>query len=259
MPDWIREAWRKLAGSKFSASEREDVSRELAGYLDDLCTESRAGCADEPSATARATRELHEDPRLGAHLYRARKENNMNDRTKQLWLPGIALMFVAAVTLALFQLAALRVFGAYAATPHGHDVPDLMSWLMKYRSAALIVYLTWLYVLPFLAAAGAWSSRRAGSGRAMQAASGLFPLALFLAIFAGQCMVSREGTSILFLAIDALPPAHLFFMFLPASGSLFLSWVAIPGAALLLGVLPFLLASQIAAKSSQRLDLPASA
>lgn len=259
MPDWIREAWRKLAGSKFSASEREEVSRELAGYLDDLCTESRAGDANEPSTAVRATRELNEDPRLGSHLYRARKENNMNDRTKQLWFPGITLMFVTAVTLALFQLAALRVFGAYAAGPHGHNVPDLMSWLMKYRSAALIVYLVWLYVVPFLAAAGAWWSRRAGSGRAMQVVSGLFPLVLFLAIFVGQCMVSREGTSLSFLAIDALPPAHLFFMFLPASGSLFLSWVVIPGGALLLGVLPFLLSSRTATMSPQRFDLPVSA
>lgn len=255
MPDWIQQTSRKLAGSKFSPSEREEVSRELAGYLDDLCADSRVNNAGEPSATACATRELNEDPRLGEHLYRARKENNMNDRTKQLWLPGIALMFVAAVTLALFQLAALWTFRAYAVAPHGHNLPDLMSWLMKYRSAALIVYLAWLYVLPFLAAAGAWWSRRAGSSRAMQVASGLFPLVLFLAIFVGQCMVSREGTSLLFLAIDALPPAHLFFMFLPSSGSLFVSWVVIPAGALLLGVLPFLLVSQVAAKSPQRLDL----
>lgn len=251
MPDWIREAWRKLAGSKFSVSERNDVSRELAGYLDDLCSESRSTGADESSSTARAAHELHEDPRLGAHLYRARKEGNMNDRTKQLWLPGMTLMLATAATLALFQLAVHWTFGAYVSAPHPNKFPDLTFWSLRYRSAVLAIYFAWLYVLPFVSAAGAWWSRRAGSTRAMQVASGLFPLAVLLAVFLGQLAVA-QGDSAAFLAINELPPAHILFMFLSRPRSLFLIWVAIPGAALLLGVLPFLWAGRTANEAARR-------
>lgn len=37
MRDWRGEAERKLADSKLSAAEREEIARKLAGYLDDLC------------------------------------------------------------------------------------------------------------------------------------------------------------------------------------------------------------------------------
>ncbi len=254
MPDWIREASRKIDRAKFSASEREEVSRELASYLEDLCNESRASGADEAAAVARAAGELHEDLQLGVNLYRARREDDMHDRTKRLWLPGITLFLASAATLAVFQLIAGYIYAAYAPTPHGNNLPGLMVWLMKHRSAALIVYLGWLYMLPFLGAAGAWWSRRAGSSRGAQVAAGFFPLLLFLAIFVGQFSVAREGTVLPFLAIGDLPPAQVFFPFMSTTGSLFLSWVVIPGAALLLGVLPFLLASQLRAKSSPRTD-----
>lgn len=239
MPDWKSEASRRLERAKFSASERNDVSRELAGYLEDLCSDARAR-GTEDSAAARGNQELNEDPHLGVHLYHARRKDDMNDRTKRLWLPGITLFLASAATLAVFQLIAGHLYAAYAPTPHGNNLPDLMSWLMKHRSAALIVYLGWLYMLPFLSAAGAWWSRRAGSSRGVQAAAGFFPLLLFLAIFVGQFTVAREGTMLPFLAIGELPPAQMFFPFMSAVGSLFLSWVAIPGGALLLGVLPFL-------------------
>ena len=178
----------------------------------------------------------------------------MNDRTKQLWLPGITLMFVAALTLELFQLAALWTYRVYVAAPHGHD----FFWLGRYKSATLFVYFAWLYVLPFLGAAGAWWSRRAGSGRAKQLASGLFPLVLLLAIFC------RELALILAVGphpfqLDLLPPAHAFFAFLPSSYSLFLSWVVMPGAALLLGVLPFLLSSQVTPQRTHEMNSPVSA
>jgi hypothetical protein len=92
MPDWKNEASRKLDRAKFSAAEREEISRELADYLEDLCSQSRASGADESSATAHGQQELHEDPLLGANLYRARQEGTMNDRTKRLWLPAITLL-----------------------------------------------------------------------------------------------------------------------------------------------------------------------
>jgi hypothetical protein len=167
----------------------------------------------------------------------------LNDRTKRLWLPGMAMFVASAALLAAFQLAAAWMYH-YAPTPHAQNYPELMRNFMRHRGAALVVYLAWLYTLPFLGAAGARWSRRAGSGRAVQIATGLFPLLLFLAIFVGQWTAMERptlGPFLNVLGMDALPPAHLFFSpFLSVPINLLLSWVVIPGAALLLGVLPFL-------------------
>ncbi|MGH9717567.1 MAG: hypothetical protein ACRD4R_12690 [Candidatus Acidiferrales bacterium] len=248
-PDWRKEASRKVANSKLSAGDREEVSHELADYLEDLCGDAPSRGLDDRAAAQHAAAELHEDRHLGAHLYRARKGNpmNLNDRTKRLWLPGIVMLFAAAATLAASQVAGSWVYHAFTPTPvmgslsvHATSYPELIRNLMRHNSAALTIYLAWVYTLPFLGALGAYCSRRARSSRAMQIVSGLFPMILFLAIFIGQRNVARQGTSLPFLAMDALPPAHMFFLFLSASSNLLLSWVVIPGAALLLGVLPFL-------------------
>jgi hypothetical protein len=234
MRDWRAEASRKLADSRLSAAEREEVSRELAGHLQDLCDAARSNGQDEDAATQRAAAELHEDKHLGTHLYRARKENamNLNDRVKHLWLPGLTMMLASAVTLAMFQIAGLRPyfqtvwFRGDSMTPH-----SVYSYLT--------IYVPWLCVLPFLGAAGAYWSRHVGSGRAARLTVGLFPALVFLAIFLVFVPAS--------LAMGTLPPAEAF---IPAFAGLIVSWVVIPGAALLLGVLPFLRSSGVARRTA---------
>lgn len=224
MRDWQREAVRLLESSKLSSVEREEVSRELAGHLEDLWDAAYRNGQDEDAATQSAAAELHEDRHLGAHLYRARKENSMNlsDRVKRLWLPGLSILLASAASLTIFQIVGLRPyfqtvwFRGDSMTPH-----SVYSYLT--------IYVPWLCVLPFLGAAGAYWSRRAGSSRAIQVAAGVFPVLVFLAIFLVICPFS--------FAFDGLPAAK---MFLPDLAAAVVSWVVIPGAALLLGVLPFL-------------------
>lgn len=233
-PDWREEASRKLAAAKFSPSEREEVSRELAGHLEDLCSDALARGLDDFAAMQIAAAELHEDKYLGVHLYRARKENamNLNDRTKRLWLPGLTTLLASAASLMILQLAGLRpYFGTVwfrgdSMTPH-----SVYSYLM--------FYVPWLCVLPFLGAASAYWSRRVGSGRAARLAVGLFPAFVFLAIFLVFVPAS--------LAMGRLPSADVF---IPAFAGLIVSWVIIPGAALLLGVLPFLRGSSVARRTA---------
>lgn len=239
--DWRGEAARTLADSKLSAAEREEIARELAGHLEDLCSDAPAHGLDEDAATQSAVAELYEDKHLGAHLYRARKENpmNLNDRTKRLWLPGMSMFFASAALLAASQAAALWTYHAFAPVPHAENYPQLVHDFIRHDGAALMIYFAWLCTLPFFGAFGAYWSRRAGSSRSVQIATGLFPLVLFLAIFIGQLDVGQRGTSLSFLAMDALPPAHIFFLFLSVPINLLLNWIVIPGAALLSGVLPF--------------------
>jgi len=252
MRDWREEASRRLADSRLSAAEREEISRELAGHLEDLCDDARSRSQDDFTATKTAAVQLYEDKHLGAHLYRARREGIMNDRTKQLWLPALTILLASAALLAAFQVLALGLYHALAPTPiagslsmHARTYPELVRNAMRHESAALMIYFGWLGTLPFLGALGAYWSRRAGSSRSLQITTALFPLVLFLAIFVGQQDVGQRGTSLSFLAMDALPPAHIFFMFLSVSANLLLNWVLIPGAALLLGILPFLCGSSM--------------
>lgn len=247
MLDWRRKASRRLEDSKFSVEERQEISRELGDYLEDSCDDASSHGLDDRAAAQRAISELYEDKHLGANLFRARRGCNMNlnARTKQCWLPAIGMLLASAVLLAAFQVAASWAHAAYAPTQPSANISSLMANLARYRAVALAVYLAWLYALPFLGAAGAYWSRRAGSGLPVQIATGLFPLALFSAIFVGQHAVGQEGTSLGFLAMAELPPAHMFFPFLTTFNNLLLTWVVIPTAALLLGVFPFLWKSRI--------------
>ena len=254
--DWREEAARKLANSKLSADEREEISRELAGYLEDRCAESRAAAADESSATARAAQELNEDPRLGAHLHRARQEGNMNDRVKRFWVPGLTMFFVSAAVLLILKSTVFPEYFAHAGDVSVHA--DSHRWILPvknmlaYREASFLVYLFWLFLLPFLAATGAWWSRRAGSGQVLQIVTGLFPLILLGTIFMG--VLAREATFPFDFTVRIMPPNV--FPMIGELGDLLLSWVVIPGAALLLGVLPFLFSSP---KCAQGIDSPISA
>lgn len=252
MPDWHSKVSRKLEDSKFSAEERQEISRELGDYLEDSCADASTHGLDDFAATQRAISELSEDQNLGASLFRARRECNMNlnDRTKQFWLPVIVMLLASTALLAAFQIGASWAYDAYAPTQPARNLSDSVANLMRHRAVALVIYLAWLYTLPFLGAAGAYWSRRSGSGLVAQIFTGLSPLILFSAIFVGQHAVAQQGTSLSFLAMDVLPPAHVFFPFWTALSNLLLTWIVIPGGALLLGVLPFFWKSGIRGHNS---------
>ena len=243
MPDWRSEVLRRLAGSKLSAAEREEIARELAGYLEAYCEDGGRAGFQEASVVQAAFAELDEDKSLGAHLYRARKEHSMNvdGRTRQFWIPAVTVFLASAFVLAGFHALAVRVYRAYESEMGAvRGYAGLMHSVMWHDNAAWMFYLAWLFVLPFLGAAGAYWSRREGAAPSMRIAAGLFPAVLFAAIFLGKLEATQKGASLPFLAIFPLPPAHLFFPFLPEAASLFLSWILIPCAALFLGILPSL-------------------
>ncbi len=240
MNDWRNQVRRKLARARFSAAERAEISRELADHLDDLYESLRRDGLDDSAARARAFAELHEDPRLGLHLRRARKENpmNLNERTKCLWLPGIAMIVASGAVLQILKRA---IYSEYFA--HVHIAPGyagshnwILTRVLAYREASLLVYVFWLFLLPFLGAAGAWWARRAGSGRTLQLATGFFPLILFVTVLAG--VLGGEATFPFDFTYVFLPPRV--FPMIGGFSDLLLSWMVIPGAALFLGVLPFL-------------------
>jgi hypothetical protein len=234
-PDWREEAARKLANSKLSAEEREEVSRELAGYLEDLCSDAPTRSlhdrgAAQIDATQRAAAELHEDKHLGANLYRARKENPMylNDRTKRLWLPGTAVLLASAALLAVLQLFGIRPYLTTISIHGGPADPRAIYW-------PVIVYYPWLCILPFLAAAAAYWSRRGGSSDIAGGAAQFLSAFVFLGIL----MTVSQVACVLGGMIGEVPLGKTL---IPEGIGVVVSWVVIPGVALLLGILPFLIA-----------------
>lgn len=145
----------------------------------------------------------------------------MNDRTKRIWLPAFVVLSGSVLAEALCQIAGFSPYFPRAWAGNASNETFLHHSLM--------IYFPWLCVLPFLAAAGAYWSRRAGGGATQRLVAGLFPALVFLFTFSIIFPVS--------LAIGSLPPMKIF---LPALAGNIISWVVIPGAALLLGVLPFL-------------------
>jgi len=215
MRNWEKEVSHALENTKFPASDREEISRELASYLEDLCGDARSRGLDESAATKYALDQLYEDARLGPKLRRARQENIMNDRTKGLWLPGCVSLIAIVICLVVCETLGVRPYIA------GH-----------FGSAANyspVEIFPWLCVLPFLGAASAYFSRRAGSRPALRVTAGISPALVFLT---GIVIVVP-----LSFAINGMPATNAI---MPSLGGGILSIVVIPGLTLLLGVLPFL-------------------
>jgi hypothetical protein len=200
-------------------AEMSDVTTELASHLEDCYETLRAQGESEAEATARALDEFGDSTRLVRKIRRARRaEGQMNDRTKQLWLPGLASLTAANLLLMVLTYTSLQ--------------PRLvaersMAW---YPGLALMAaYLPWLYSQPLFGALGAWLSRRAGGGRAMRLCSGLFPSIVMLACWA------------LLIPATAAVERHAWAMSHPIVFVLgAFVWVMPATIGLLLGSLPFL-------------------
>lgn len=151
---------------------------------------------------------------------------NLNNRTKRFWLPGTAMLLASAALLAMFQIAGLRPHLTTISIYGGPADARAVYW-------PLIIYYPWLCILPFLGAAGAYWTGRAGGGSAVRAAAQFFSTFVFLAVF----MTVLQFASVLGGIYGEVPLGKT----LIAEGvGVELSWVVIPGAALLLGILPFL-------------------
>jgi hypothetical protein len=187
----------------------EEVIAELAAHLEDLYEEQIAQGLSASEAQQTALNEIANSHPLARNIQRAKyTEGIMNARTKHFWLPG--LVSLGTSMLALF-------FATVYAQPR--------VYFAQHQETTL--YLPWLAVLPLCGAAGAWLSRRSGGDRLACFASSQFTSAAWLSCFCFVFLVSMflEGDRALTLT------SFLLFTF---------NWVLLPGGALLLGALPFL-------------------
>jgi hypothetical protein len=211
MPDWNALVREQLAGLSLGPEERCEVIAELAAHLEESFEELRRQGLAEEAAVSRTLLQVKDWQDLRRKIQTARKkENIMSNRVRQVWLPGFATLFLSTILLALTEIYGPK--------------PWIMSWG---HPPVAVIYIPWLFCLPFVGAVGAYLSYRAGgSGRAIFLSS-IFCALPFLASIVVVLPVSLIFDH--FIAHNIAPMALVMAL---------LGWVLIPAAALLAGGLP---------------------
>jgi hypothetical protein len=211
MPDWNAIVREYLAGLSLEAEERREVIAELAAHLEECFEELRRQGLAEEAAVSRTLLQVKDWQDLRRKIQTARrKENIMSNRVRQFWLPGFATLFLSTILLALTEIYGPK--------------PWIMSWG---HPPVAVIYIPWLFCLPFVGAVGAYLSYRAGgSGRAIFLST-IFSALPFLASIVVVLPVSLIFDR--FIAHNIAPMALVMAL---------LGWVLIPVAALLAGGLP---------------------
>ncbi|HXQ26887.1 MAG TPA: hypothetical protein VN822_10800 [Candidatus Acidoferrales bacterium] len=219
MPDWKKLVHERMNGGNAVPAPNDEVVAELAGHLEDCCEALRAEGVGEQEAVERAIGEAADWRALARKIRRAQRgPGGMNERTRQLWLPGLASLTAGNLLLMALSYASLhpRMVAERATT----WFPGL---------ALMAAYMPWVAAQPLVGALGAWLSHRAGGGRAMRLCAGLFPSIVMLACWG------------LFIPATAAVEGpkwvtqHPVYFVLGA-----VAWVAPATMGLLLGSLPFL-------------------
>lgn len=214
MPDWSALVHRHLASVHIDEARRRAISAELATHLDDAYAAAlRSGCT-EAEATACAMACVPDWRALaGAIQSSADEDSIMTRQATTVLLPGTTMLLTAAAALAIVV----------------SSLPAAM-WLdPRWQVHALAAALALLFYVLIGAVGAAWSRYVGGSPRERLAA-GLFPLVLHAAV-AGLGV----GEDMLYALSRGTGGRHL--------GINLVNMVVIllvaPGAALLLGGLPF--------------------
>jgi len=201
----------RMGNLGLAEAQQEEVVSELSAHLEDLYEERRAQGFGETEAVKRALDEVADWHGLAQKIRRAKQEENMNNRTKGIWVPGLASLTAAMAFLMILQLAGLQ---------------PIFIWLPS--GPPLELYTPWLVAQPLFGAVGAYLSRRAGGDRRACLAAGLFPSMVMTVLF---CV----GFAVSLIVARQLPPITLLAAFGQVS-----FWIILPGLALLVGALPFL-------------------
>src|SRR5713226_8839282 len=209
MPDWQKLVRQRLSGLALDAEEKNEVHAELAAHLEESYESLRAKGNSEQAAMQQTLGQVADWQALRRRIQTARtKENIMNDRVRQLWLPG---MLTFALSMALLEL--VQKFG-----------PRPIVLDLDKGTPVLMFYTSWLLTLPLAGAIGALLSQRAGGSPKILAISSVFPVLPFGVVFLIAIPVGLLiGHN---LAHHIVAAAFLTMMF---------GWVLVPGVALLSG------------------------
>lgn len=207
--DWKSMVRERLGNMQLDAYQQEEIVREIASHLDELYEELCAKGLCKTGALERSLSEINWR-QLSRKIQTAKREEMfMNNRTKQFWLPAMVSLAISEGVLLLVTVVVGR---------------DLRISMMGPK----MTYIPWLISLVIAGNAGAYLSRRGGSGWRTLLAASLFPAYIGLAfVLVGIAITLTTGARIF------AQPQWLYAIRALGVG------VFVPAIALLLGSLPF--------------------
>ncbi len=212
--DWSAIVHRHLASVRVDDRRRREIGAELAAHLEDAYVAAVRGGCTEAEAVACAMERVPDWSALAVAVERSADEDSIMTRQAiTVLLPGTTMLLAAATGMSL----------VVSSTP-----PD--RWLdPRWQVHALAAGLTFLFYLLLGAIGAAWS-RHVGGSPGERLAAGVFPLVLHVAM-AGPA----AGADMLYALSRGGAGLHLDINMI----NMILVMLVVPGAALLLGVLPF--------------------
>jgi hypothetical protein len=205
---------RRLASARVDERRRREMGAEMAAHLEDAYAAAlRSGCT-EADAMARALAHVPDWHSLAVAVERSADEDRpMTRQARTVLLPGTTISLAAAAGLAV----------VVSATPAAQ-------WLdPRWQVHAPTAGLAFVFYLVLGAIGAAWS-RHAGGSPGERLAAGVFPLVLHAGV-AGPVV----GADVLYTLSRGMGGVRLDVNFI----NMILVMLIAPGAALLLGVLPF--------------------
>ena len=173
MRDWHQLVRQRLAGLSIEDSEATEVFEELAGHLEENYRCLLKEGLPEEAAECRALGYVGDWQDLKQKIESSRnKETIMNKRVTQFWFPAFLTLALSMVLLELIEF-----FG-----PKPWVTPMLGGERLRMTPLA-VVYVSWLVLLPFIGALGAYLSCRAGGRSRIVFSSVVFPIFPYVAFF----------------------------------------------------------------------------
>jgi hypothetical protein len=217
MHDWAQIVRGRLANLALHDDDAAQVFDELAGHLEEAYQSLRDEGLSEQVAISRVLADVGDWRALQRKIESSRKkEFTMTKRVGQFWLPALLTLLLSMALLALIQIFGPHPWVA-TATPRG--------W--RFVAPVAVVYISWLFTLPFVGALGAYLSNRAGGHPRVVFSSIVFPVLPYLVFF------------VIALPIAVILDDHIAHnIMIPAFFVGLCAWVIFPGAALLAGGWP---------------------
>ncbi len=233
MLDWEALVSQRLGALEDDEREREEIVRELAGHLEDFYVAKCTQGLSESAAIEQALAQVADWRELTQKICMAkREEGTMNYRTKSYWLPGLVTFTASMLLLMILQLT-IPIRHPWYPTDYLVRRAGLYPVAMSNTGAQIYFfvapYLFWLLAQPALGALGAYLSRRGGGEKRARMVAGVFPALMFF------CALTFVAVLVFFVTPNQFVLAHPLYFAL-----IVVPWVLFPGAALALGVLPFL-------------------
>lgn len=214
MRDWEALVREEMADLALEPEEKAEVIAELAAHLEDSCEEMRRQGIVEEEAVLRVLSQAGDWKALQVRILAIkRRVYLMGTRVRQLWVPGFLTLILSMLFLMTLQKLGFQ--------------PRIVGSGLN----AILFYGPWLLSLPFIGAAGAYVSSRAGSSRGTVLLASVFPVVALTAAFLFMFPIG--------LAIERITGNHVDFSIVATAllkdG---ISWIVVPGALLLAGGLP---------------------